>query len=129
MNFTQYMEEANRLPWFCLVHALRQHRIGPTSMHATPKCAASTTCCFASNTAPQHDSLAHRGALFDVHGTGELIPVYYNGFRAGEHEQADADHNVAGPRPRHRTDGRPRRSGLRCAPPLRRTPREVSYAT
>ena len=43
----------------------------------------------------QWDSLAHRGALFDVHGTGEPIPVYYNGFRAGEHIQSDADYNVA----------------------------------
>jgi kynurenine formamidase len=33
----------------------------------------------------QWDSLAHRGSLFDVQGNGEPIPVYYNGFRAGEH--------------------------------------------
>jgi kynurenine formamidase len=32
----------------------------------------------------QWDSLAHRGKLFDVNGNGSLVPVYYNGFRAGE---------------------------------------------
>ncbi len=32
----------------------------------------------------QWDSLAHRGALFDVNGNGESEPVYYNGYRAGE---------------------------------------------
>jgi kynurenine formamidase len=32
----------------------------------------------------QWDSLAHRGALFDVMGTGEPKAVYYNGFRVGE---------------------------------------------
>lgn len=32
----------------------------------------------------QWDSLAHRGALFDVYGDGNLHAVYYNGFRAGE---------------------------------------------
>lgn len=32
----------------------------------------------------QWDSLAHRGALFDVSGNGNPQPVYYNGFRAGE---------------------------------------------
>jgi kynurenine formamidase len=32
----------------------------------------------------QWDSLAHRGKLYDVNGDGNLIPVYYNGFRAGE---------------------------------------------
>ena len=31
----------------------------------------------------QWDGLAHRGSLFDVHGTGELQSVYYNGYRAG----------------------------------------------
>lgn len=35
----------------------------------------------------QWDSLAHRGSLFDVYGNGELLPVYYNGFRAGEDVQ------------------------------------------
>lgn len=33
----------------------------------------------------QWDGLAHVGALFDVHGDGQPVPVYYNGFRAGEH--------------------------------------------
>ena len=32
----------------------------------------------------QWDSLAHRGAMFDVNGDGNPVPVYYNGFRAGE---------------------------------------------
>jgi len=32
----------------------------------------------------QWDSLAHRGAMFDVFGDGNLHAVYYNGFRAGE---------------------------------------------
>jgi len=31
----------------------------------------------------QWDSLAHRGALFDVMGNGVEEPVYYNGFKAG----------------------------------------------
>jgi hypothetical protein len=33
----------------------------------------------------QWDSLAHIGAYFDVDGSGEKIPVYYNGWRAHEH--------------------------------------------
>jgi hypothetical protein len=33
----------------------------------------------------QWDSLAHVGAYFDVDGSGEKIPVYYNGWRAHEH--------------------------------------------
>ena len=33
----------------------------------------------------QWDSLAHIGAFFDVGGSGEKIPVYYNGWRAHEH--------------------------------------------
>jgi len=32
----------------------------------------------------QWDSLAHRGAMFDVMVDGKPQPVYYNGFRAGE---------------------------------------------
>lgn len=32
----------------------------------------------------QWDSLAHRGALFDVDGDGKLEPVYYNGYSAGD---------------------------------------------
>jgi len=32
----------------------------------------------------QWDSLAHRGKLFDVNNDGKPLPVYYNGFRAGE---------------------------------------------
>lgn len=31
----------------------------------------------------QWDSLAHRGAMFDIYGDGQLHPAYYNGFRAG----------------------------------------------
>lgn len=33
----------------------------------------------------QWDSLCHVGALFDVNDDGQPVPVYYNGFRAGEH--------------------------------------------
>ncbi|RZL83635.1 MAG: cyclase family protein [Rhodococcus sp. (in: high G+C Gram-positive bacteria)] len=33
----------------------------------------------------QWDSLAHQGALFDADGDGVDEPVYYNGFRPGEH--------------------------------------------
>lgn len=33
----------------------------------------------------QWDSLAHWGRMFDVDGSGVERPVYYNGFRAGEH--------------------------------------------
>ena len=32
----------------------------------------------------QWDSLAHRGAKFDINDNGIQVPVYYNGFRAGE---------------------------------------------
>lgn len=32
----------------------------------------------------QWDSLAHRGALFDIIGDGNPVAVYYNGFRVGE---------------------------------------------
>lgn len=31
----------------------------------------------------QWDSLAHVGSMFDVDGSGNPVPVYYNGFRAG----------------------------------------------
>lgn len=31
----------------------------------------------------QWDSLAHVGCKFDIYGDGRLIPVYYNGFKAG----------------------------------------------
>lgn len=37
----------------------------------------------------QWDSLAHRGSLFDVNNNGNPIPVYYNGFRAGDHIKLD----------------------------------------
>jgi kynurenine formamidase len=43
----------------------------------------------------QWDSLAHRGSLFDVDGDGKLEPVYYNGFRAGEHITRDDEHVIA----------------------------------
>ena len=39
--------------------------------------------CLQSST--QWDSLAHVGAYFDVDGSGEKIPVYYNGWRAHQH--------------------------------------------
>ena len=34
----------------------------------------------------QWDSLAHVGSLFDVDGDGVPEAVYYNGYRAGEHD-------------------------------------------
>lgn len=42
----------------------------------------------------QWDSLAHRGKLFDVDGDGNLSPVYYNGFRAGEEVTIDNEQNT-----------------------------------
>jgi len=42
----------------------------------------------------QWDSLAHRGSLFDVSGTGKPEPVYYNGYRAGEDVTMDAEQRV-----------------------------------
>lgn len=42
----------------------------------------------------QWDSLAHRGSLFDVHGTGKPEPVYYNGYRAGKDVTMDAEQRV-----------------------------------
>jgi hypothetical protein len=39
----------------------------------------------------QWDSLAHWGRMFDVDGSGTEVPVYYNGYRAGE-ATIDADH-------------------------------------
>lgn len=38
----------------------------------------------------QWDSLAHVGSLFDADGDGVPEPVYYNGWRAGEHIQGPA---------------------------------------
>lgn len=42
----------------------------------------------------QWDSLAHRGALFDVMDNGDPKPVYYNGFRVGEDVIMDENHNT-----------------------------------
>ncbi|WP_114752686.1 cyclase family protein [Pleomorphovibrio marinus] len=42
----------------------------------------------------QWDSLAHRGKLFDINGDGNLKPVYYNGFRAGEDVAIDEKHET-----------------------------------
>jgi kynurenine formamidase len=39
----------------------------------------------------QWDALAHVGAFFDVDGTGEEVPVYYNGFRAGTDVQGPTE--------------------------------------
>lgn len=39
----------------------------------------------------QWDTLAHVGAYFDVDGTGEEVPVYYNGYRAGTDVQGPDD--------------------------------------
>ena len=43
----------------------------------------------------QWDSLAHRGALFDVDGDGKPEAVYYNGFRAGHDVVMDDKQEVA----------------------------------
>lgn len=43
----------------------------------------------------QWDSLAHRGALFDVYGDGNPQPVYYNGFKVGKDVVMDAEHTTA----------------------------------
>ncbi len=42
----------------------------------------------------QWDSLAHRGSIFDVKDNGEAVPVYYNGFAAGEDISMTPDRNV-----------------------------------
>lgn len=42
----------------------------------------------------QWDSLAHRGAMFDVLDTGQPKAVYYNGFRVGEDVIIDKDHTT-----------------------------------
>lgn len=43
----------------------------------------------------QWDSLAHRGSMFDVNADGYPIPVYYNGFKAGEDVVKDYKHNTS----------------------------------
>jgi hypothetical protein len=44
----------------------------------------------------QWDSLAHVGQLFDANGDGVPEPVYYNGFRPGEHIVGPSDPDDAG---------------------------------
>ncbi len=44
----------------------------------------------------QWDSLAHVGALFDADGDGMPEPVFYNGYRAGEHVTGPSDAHDAG---------------------------------
>ncbi|HKO07689.1 MAG TPA: cyclase family protein [Alphaproteobacteria bacterium] len=44
----------------------------------------------------QWDSLAHVGALFDADGDGAPEPVFYNGYRAGEHILGPEDARDAG---------------------------------
>ena len=44
----------------------------------------------------QWDSLAHVGSLFDADGDGVAEPVFYNGFRAGEHIVGPSDPRDAG---------------------------------
>jgi hypothetical protein len=56
------------------------------NMELTPSdvcCDDGITMCLQYST--QWDSLAHWGRKFDVDGSGVERPVYYNGFRAGEH--------------------------------------------
>jgi len=43
----------------------------------------------------QWDSLAHRGSRFDVNDNGQPVPVYYNGFRAGEDVTIAEDETVS----------------------------------
>src|SRR5207245_2900207 len=45
----------------------------------------------------QWDSFAHVGSMFDADGDGKPEPVYYNGFRAGEHVVGPTDPRQAGP--------------------------------
>jgi hypothetical protein len=47
----------------------------------------------------QWDSLAHWGRMFDVDGSGEAKPVYYDGSQAGEHVIGPAAEG--GPRPNY----------------------------
>lgn len=42
----------------------------------------------------QWDSLAHRGAIFDIWGNGNPEPVYYNGFKAGEDVIMNTEHQT-----------------------------------
>jgi hypothetical protein len=42
----------------------------------------------------QFDSLAHVGGMFDADGDGEPEPVFYNGWRGGEHVLAPADEGM-----------------------------------
>jgi kynurenine formamidase len=42
----------------------------------------------------QWDSLAHRGAMFDVFDNGEEVPVYYNGFKVDEDVVMDAENTT-----------------------------------
>jgi kynurenine formamidase len=44
----------------------------------------------------QWDSLAHVGSMFDADGDGNPKPVYYNGYRAGEHIVGPEDVKDAG---------------------------------
>jgi hypothetical protein len=44
----------------------------------------------------QWDSLAHVGSMFDADGDGEPEPVFYNGYRAGEHIVGPNDPRDAG---------------------------------
>ena len=46
----------------------------------------------------QWDSFAHVGSMFDADGDGKPEPVYYNGFRAGEHIVGPTDVRDAGPK-------------------------------
>ena len=43
----------------------------------------------------QWDSLAHRGALFDADMDGVHEPLYYNGYRGGEHVTVNTDQSVS----------------------------------
>ena len=60
----------------------------------------------------QWDSFAHVGQLFDADGDGIAEPVYYNGYRAGQHIVGPTDATDAGA-PARGDERRPRGAGAR----------------
>lgn len=54
----------------------------------------------------QWDSFAHVGAMFDGDGSGELVPTFYNGYRAGRELIGPADIKDAGAIPGTMVDAR-----------------------
>ncbi len=58
-------------------HPVFNHNVSPVDIC----CDDGVTMCLQYST--QWDSLAHWGRMYDIDGSGELKPVYYNGWRAG----------------------------------------------